>query len=161
VTPDDLVELEQIKRLKYAYVRGVDQKRWDVVASCFTEDAVASYGGGKYRYDGRDAVMGFLERALSDEGMLTSHKVHQPEIELTGDGTATGVWALDDVVVIPAAQLVIRGAAFYEDDYVKVDGAWKIRRTGYKRVYEEMESRPDVRLTASWWGTGGVSEIDA
>ena len=55
-------------------------------------------------------------------------------------------------------------AAFYEDEYVKQDGSWKIRSTGYKRTYEEIQSRKDVpglRLTASWFESEGRSELDA
>jgi hypothetical protein len=32
VTPDDLVEVEAIKRLKYRYMRCLDQKLWDEMA---------------------------------------------------------------------------------------------------------------------------------
>ena len=52
----------------------------------------------------------------------------------------------------------IAARPFYEDEYRKVDGEWKIRSTGYKRLFEEMQPRADVkglRLTASWWGQVG------
>lgn len=149
MTPEDLVEIEAVKRLKYAYVRLLDTKRWDEVGDLFVEDATASYSDGRYSFDGRDAIVGFLRDSMSSERMLTSHKVHQPEIELTGPGSARAVWALDDVVIHLEHNLTIRGAAFYSDEYVKVDGAWKIKHTGYSRVYEEMQPRADdIRLTA-------------
>ena len=44
---DDLHEIEAIKRLKYRYMRCLDQKRWAELAECFTEDATTAYGGGK------------------------------------------------------------------------------------------------------------------
>jgi hypothetical protein len=160
---DELTELEAIKRLKYAYVRCLDQKLWDEMATCFTEDAVAAYSGGKYRYEGREAILEFLSTSMGAETFLSAHRIHQPEIDLTSPTTATGTWAMDDVVVMTDWNLTIRGAAFYEDRYEKVDGEWKIAATGYKRSYEEMQSRADIpglRLTASWWATGGVSEID-
>jgi hypothetical protein len=98
--------------------------------------------------------------------MLTSHKCHHPEIDLTGQGTATGVWALEDVVVLIGeggeGGVTIRGAAFYTDRYVKVDGEWRIRHTGYKRTYEEIQSRvgvPGLRLTANWFDTDGRSSL--
>jgi hypothetical protein len=160
MTPDDLVEIEQIHQLKYRYVRFIDTKRWDELAGLFTEDVTASYGGGATTLEGRPAVMEFLSTAMADEAMLTSHKVHQPEITLTGPGSATGVWALDDVVILGSLGLTVRGASFYDDRYAKVDGAWLIAHTGYRRVYEEIEPRsPDVRLTASWWATDGRSSL--
>jgi bile-acid 7alpha-dehydratase len=147
----DLHELESIKRLKYKYLRCLDQKRWDELATCFTDDATCSYGDGKYSFDGRDAIMEFLRGSMPTT-MLTSHRVHQPEIEITSATTASGVWALDDVVIETQGEFTIRGAAFYRDEYVKVDGDWKIRSTGYERVYEEFQSRKEsesLRLTAN------------
>jgi hypothetical protein len=162
MTPDDLVELELLKRLKYKYVRCLDQKLFDEIGECFVEEATASYGGGAYTYEGRDAIIGFLRTSMGSTKMLTSHKVHHPEIELTGPTTATGVWALDDTVVLSDLSLTVRGAAYYTDDYVKVGGEWRIRHTGYKRVYEELAPRPaDITLTASWWDTDGRSSLPA
>ena len=162
MSPEDLVEIEQIKRLKYRYVRLLDQKGWDELADCFTSDATASFGGGAYAFEGREAILGFYRRNMSSELMLTSHKVHQPEIELTGPDTATGVWALDDVVVHGEYGITVRGAAFYQDEYRKEEGGWRIHHTGYRRVYEEVEPRrADLRVTASWWATDGRSELPA
>ncbi len=98
MTPEDLVELEQIKRLKYAYARCLDLKLWDEIAGLFTEDAVAAYSGGGYTFEGRDAIVDFLTRSMGAETFHSSHKMHHPEIELTGPDSATGVWALDDTV---------------------------------------------------------------
>lgn len=164
MTPEDLVEIEAIKRLKYAYARCLDQKRWDEMAGLLTEDAVAAYSGGKYRYEGRDAILGFLTRTMGAETFLSSHRMHHPEIDLTGSDTARATWALDDVVVDTHWDITIRGAAFYDDEYVKVDGAWRIHRTGYRRTYEELLPRasvPGLRLTASWWATDGRSDLEA
>ena len=144
-----LVDIHEISRLKYRYLRALDQKLWDELEGCFTEDATASYSGGAYGFEGRAAIMGFLREAMGSTSMLTSHKCHHPEIELTGRDSATGVWALDDVVLHLDYDLTIRGAAFYHDRYVKRGGQWLIAHTGYERVYEEMQPRAsDIKLTA-------------
>jgi uncharacterized protein (TIGR02246 family) len=158
----DLHELEAIKRLKYKYLRCLDQKKWEELAECFTEDATSSYSGGRYAFSGRDAILDFLRKAMGAPSFLSSHRAHHPEIEFTGPTTAVGVWALEDTVIETRAGITIRGAAFYTDEYVKLDGAWRIRSTGYKRTFEEVESRrdrPGLRLTASWWETEGRSEL--
>ena len=150
----DLNELEAIKSLKYKYLRCLDQKRWSELAECLTEDATSAYSGGKFSFEGRDAILEFLENAMGADSFLSSHTVHQPEIEFTSETTATGVWALNDTVIETNANIIIRGAAFYEDEYVKVDGAWKIKSTGYERIYEETLSRADIpslTLTANCW----------
>lgn len=142
MTPDDLVELEAIKRLKYRYIRTLDQKRWDELAECLTPDATAAYGGGAYSFDSREEILQFLRDSLGPT-MITMHQVHQPELELTSATTANGTWALEDRVIMVEHKLTLRGAAYYTDRYVKVDGDWKIAHTGYERLFEEMEPRSD------------------
>jgi hypothetical protein len=164
MTPEDLVEIECIKRLKYRYARYLDQKRFDDLNDVLTEDAVAAYSGGGYTFEGRDAIIDFLRRSMGAETFHSSHTMHHPEIDLTGATTARGIWHLNDVVVETQWNITIRGASFYEDEYVKVAGDWRIKRTGYKRIYEELEPRASVeglQLTASWWATGGRSSLPA
>lgn len=160
MTPEDLVEIEAIKALKYRYARLLDQKDWDGLAECFAPGATASYGGGDKALEGREAIMRFLRGNLEATSMITSHQVGQPEIELTGPETAKGQWALQDLVIDTSRSFTVRGASFYADEYVKTDGRWLLSHTGYKRIYEELAKRPDnVRLTASWHTTGGKSEL--
>jgi hypothetical protein len=162
MTPEDLVEIELIKRLKYRYMRCLDQKLWEEMAGCLAVDAVASYSAGKYEFEGRDAILAFFRAGMGSTDFLSSHRVHHPEIDLTGPGTARGTWALEDVVIDASRDFALRGAAFYEDEYVKRDGAWRILRTSYRRTFEEVWQRSGPgpqRLTASWWGTGGASQL--
>jgi len=160
MTPEDLVELEEIKRLKYRYARFLDQKDWDGVAGCFAEDATAAYGGKTGKLEGRDAIMAFLRGALEPTTRITTHAMGHPEIELTGPQSATGTWSLHDEVIDTKLGFVVRGASVYADEYVKTDGGWRLKHTGYKRIYEELSKRPDnTRLTASWWETGGKSQL--
>ncbi|MFQ5352838.1 MAG: nuclear transport factor 2 family protein [Candidatus Krumholzibacteriia bacterium] len=152
----DLQELEAIKRLKYRYIRLLDQKRWPELAECFTSDAVTSYSDGKYSFQGIEAIMKFLMDSMSAPSFHSSHHVHHPEIEITSPITATGIWAMRDEIIEIELGLTIRGAAFYEDEYVKVDGEWRISRTGYRRIFEEMQDRSEqkgLQLTASMWAT--------
>ena len=76
MTPADLVELELIKRLKYKYMRCLDQKKWDEMADCFTDDAVAEYSGGKYTYEGRDAILGFFRAARRNPALRRDGSHH-------------------------------------------------------------------------------------
>jgi hypothetical protein len=47
---------------------------------------------------------------------------------------------------------------------MKRDGRWLIKRTSYRRVFEELQPRGNVeglQLTASWWATDGKSKLPA
>jgi ketosteroid isomerase-like protein len=151
----DWQNLEAIKRLKYKYQRCLDTKQWDELRDCFTEDAKAAYSGGKFSFDGRDAILRFLRGAMGADSFHSSHVVSQPEIELVDERTATGRWCLQDYVIDTSFDMIIHGAAFYEDDYRKGDdGAWRITKTGYQRTYEEMFPRKSIEgmtLTESRW----------
>lgn len=90
MTPADLVEIERIKQLEHRYQRCLDLKRWDEIAECFTAGAVASYSAGKYAFEGRDRIVEFFRLAMGRPSFLSSHRVHEPEIALTGPATARG-----------------------------------------------------------------------
>lgn len=131
--------LEGIKRAKYRYLRCVDLKRWDELADALAPNATAHYGTPTYgepiELAGRDAILEFLTTSLVD-GIITTHSAGQPEIEVDGE-SATGTWAFEDTVLAVEHQVMIKGAAFYEDTYTRGDdGVWRIQHTGYTRTYE-------------------------
>jgi len=125
-----LAEIEAIKQLKSRYFRFMDQKRWDEFAGLFTADCEQEWqeapGSAPRCNRGRDAVVAFIRDSL--EGIDSIHHGHDPDIALTGPASATGVWALHDHCTRGGA-LVFHGAGWYEDEYRKQDGAWRIHRT--------------------------------
>lgn len=150
MTPEDLVAIREIEQLKYRYVRALDTKDWDLFATCFTPDASAHYGD-RLDFESADAIVAYMRETLVPT-MLTVHQVHQPEITVDGDD-ATGTWGLMDRVILLDYRLLLDGASFYEDTYRRgADGAWRIARTTYRRIYEQMVSMDDVpsfKLTAN------------
>jgi SnoaL-like protein len=144
--------LEELRQLKYRYLRTLDLKLWDDFAQTLTADVQASYGPA-LRFDGRAAVVDFMRRSLPP-AVITVHQCHHPELRVDGD-TATGTWYLDDRVIITEQRMVLTGAAFYDDGYARgSDGTWRISRTGYVRSYEAVQSLDDLpswRLTANRW----------
>jgi hypothetical protein len=147
----DLIAQEELRRLKYRYLRALDLKLWDEFADTLTPDATADYGD-RLSFSGRDEIVSYMSRAVGPD-IITVHHCHHPELEVDGD-RATGRWALDDTVIITEHRTVLRGAAFYEDRYLRENGAWRIQHTGYIRTYEAMFSLKDVpsfRLTANRW----------
>jgi uncharacterized protein (TIGR02246 family) len=160
----DPITLEEIRRLKYRYLRCVDLKLWDEFGQVFTEDAVAEYDtpvlGKPLRLAGREAIVAYM-RANLGPGTITTHTAGHPEIDITGD-RATGVWALEDTVIIPAHRLMIRGAAFYHDTYRRcADGRWRVEHTGHRRTYEytmSLKDLPSLTFTAGPVAAPGIDE---
>lgn len=158
-TLDHLLTLEDIRQLKYRYLRSVDLKAWDELAGTLAVDAVADYGtpamGDRLLLTGRNAIVTFMRENLGPQ-LISVHAAGQPEIAVTGDH-ATGRWAFTDLIIATEYRLVIQGAAYYQDEYVRgEDGAWRISRTGYERTYEaqfSLDDLPKFRITANRWAT--------
>lgn len=147
----DLATLEDLKRLKYRYLRTLDTKKWDEFADCLTADVIGSYGA-KLRFSDRDSLVDYMRTSLPDS-IVTVHQCHHPEIEIDGE-RATGRWYLQDTVLILEHRLMLTGVCFYEDEYRReADGQWRICKTGYVRQYEAMHSLDD---TPSWRLTAGM-----
>ncbi len=154
---EKLAALEEIRRVKYRYLRCVDLKLWDELAETFTPDATADYGtpalGKPLQLAGRDSIVAFLRDRLGPD-IITVHFASQPEIDIDGD-TATGTWCFEDTVIATEYRVVITGAAFYEDRYARgEDGQWRIAHTGYVRTYEAtlaLDDLPSFRITSNRW----------
>jgi hypothetical protein len=155
-----LEEIEAIRQLKYRYLRAVDLKLWDLLASTFAPDAVSAYDSGRNSYEGREAIVAWLRNAMENE-LITFHQAHHPEIALKSPTTATGTWYLEDRVInagpaLPEmpAHSILSGAAFYSDEYVKLEGEWKISRTGYERTYVDIRPYDPPNTFVSRWASG-------
>lgn len=146
-------EIEAIRRLKARYFRTLDTKDWQGFQDVFTEDAAigpVDNGFSAELLELRPAadrqpvtssgIAGFVERVASNIGpLISTHHGHQPEIELTGEDEATGIWAMEDVLVWPADGYRLRGTGHYWETYRRVDGAWKIASLKLTRLYVYVE----------------------
>lgn len=133
--PSDLADIEAIKQLKARYFRLMDTKRWSEWREVLSEDCVLEYSGGPdIRMEGRDAVVDFVSGALGES--VSVHQGHMPEIEITGPTTARGTWAMSDVVEWAGDMRPnsLRGFGHYDDEYVKENGAWRIRQMTITRL---------------------------
>ncbi len=120
-----LDEIEAIKQLKARYFRLMDTKQWEAFGELFTVDATLSASPDPNEgFSGRDEIVRRVRSVLRDA--RTVHHGHMPEIALTGEDTATGIWAMYDFVELP--QLVLHGWGHYHEEYAKQHGAWRIRR---------------------------------
>ncbi|WP_405491883.1 nuclear transport factor 2 family protein [Nocardia sp. NBC_00511] len=152
----DFEALETIRALKYRYLRTLDLKLWDEFADTLSTDIIGSYGSPSgdmpLEFNGRDQIVDYMRGALGGN-IITVHVANHPEITVDGE-TATGSWCLEDTVIVPDYQLLIRGAAYYHDTYHREDGVWRITRTGYQRIYESKQSTaglPGYEITANRW----------
>lgn len=136
----DAEDIEAIKRLKARYFRCLDTKDWAGLRAVFTDDLVAdsTEAGGRV-IDGADAFIVFLQEVLA--GATTVHQGHMPEIELTSPTTATGIWALHDIVIWPTG-LRLDGHGHYHETYAKTDAGWRISTSRLTRLHTDFHPAP-------------------
>ncbi len=130
-------DLEDIKRVKYRYLRALDTKHWDDYADTMTADVVGDFGsslGEEHHFTDRHSLVEYMRTALL-ANVVTEHHVTHPEITVDGD-EASGIWYLQDRVIVAEFDFMLIGAAFYHDTYRKTPDGWKISATGYQRTYD-------------------------
>jgi hypothetical protein len=131
-------DIQAITRLKARYCRLLDAKDWKAWRDLFADDFVSdtSAAGGR-EVAGADAFVAFVRRTLGAPRRKTVHQVHAPEIELTSQTTARGIWALEDLVRL-APGLDMRGYGHYHETYEKRDGQWRIKSSKLTRLREDI-----------------------
>ncbi|WP_116366493.1 nuclear transport factor 2 family protein [Parahaliea mediterranea] len=142
-TLDELLNLEAIKALKYRYIRCMTLSLWDELETLLTADAYSAYSDGKYVFEGRDALMGFLrnQHGGDEPTSLGYWQVGMPEITLLSATTARGIWGMYHYYLDKTVDQQLEMFCYYEDEYRKEDGTWRICRTGYQRVMEQSLAR--------------------
>ena len=145
-----LAIIEEIRRIKAVYFRGVDTEDGDLVRSILAEDCVLDYRGcctdPKSGTDFLPAMNVILKGraswqsgAFSKTGMTSVHQGHQAEIRVDSREGACAVWAMTDRIYMPAGAPfgVMRGFGYYHETYVREADGWKIATIRIERLRVE------------------------
>jgi hypothetical protein len=142
-----LLDIEAIKQLKARYFRLMDLKQWDDWGLVFTTNCLMEVPEADVVNNGREAIVTHVSGALV--GARTCHHGHMPEIEITGDGTARGTWAMFDYVEwdeTDGVRVGLQGYGHYREEYEREDGEWRISRIRLERLRIDQLGAP-LQLT--------------
>ena len=125
-------DIEAIKRLKARYCRLMDTKDWAGYRQLFTDDVTmdTTDSGGNV-ITGADEFLEFLIAAIGE--VVTVHQCHTPEIDITSPTTATGIWAMEDMLRFPDGH-DMHAYGHYHETYEKHDGEWRIKSCKLTRL---------------------------
>jgi hypothetical protein len=137
---DRLEAAEAIRHLKAEYARLCDSGYPPAeIAALFTEEGVWEAENDVGSHRGRDEIAAFFT-GMSDVYTWAQHYMLTPRITVADDAqSAAGSWYLLMPCTIRGVTAT-RGAWLagrYEDDYVKVDGVWKV---AHMRLFFELLS---------------------
>jgi hypothetical protein len=127
-----------IENLQRSYGYYVDKAMWTQVADLFADDGTLEIGG-RGVFVGKQRVLdylNFLGPEFPKEGRLYNHMQLQPIVHVAPDGkSAKGRWRFF-AMGGEWQQSQMWGMGVYENEYVKQDDVWKIKKLhAYFRMY--------------------------
>ena len=147
----ELQELEEIRQLKARYCRFLDTKDVESWRAVFTTDVVVtldmavSVGGADPKTaPPLQGINNFVPMVMGGlENVATKHHCHTPELALVSATTATGIWAMEDLLVFGDGRELF-GAGHYHETYEKRDGSWRIKSLHLTRTMLKMSGGDDT-----------------
>lgn len=138
---------EEIRGVKARYFRAVDTQDAALLRSVFADDAVVDVRGSTGTDDEEAGFIRdpdkFVEYCLGGlRGVTSVHHGHCPEIKLTSETTATGIWAMEDWIIFGNGN-ELRGAGHYHETYEKQDGTWRIKTLHLTRTIQQISGHDD------------------
>jgi len=129
-------DIEKIKMLQRIYGYYLDNMMHDEAADLFTDDAIADFGHvvNKGKENIRTSFRNLLLKGQEGTKRLQVHLMLQGVVNIEPGGqTAKGRWQLIPLLTEylgkpPGELQPIIGHAVYDNEYIKENGIWKIKR---------------------------------
>lgn len=140
---EQLLATEAIKQLKARYFYYLDHKDWvrwrtEVWAPDATLDVPEVISEP---VAGADNIVAWT--ASRFEKVVATHYGHMPILDFITADTATGLWAMEDILRWPDnspgpdGYTFIHGYGHYHETYLRTSEGWRIKSTRLTRIYVE------------------------
>ena len=143
-----LAAVAAIEALKARYFRYLDTRDWTAMYSVFSVDAVMDMReelaslvaaglpvAGDGLLVGRDVIVAAMASGVA--GTVSAHHGHMPEIQFHGPDRASGLWAMEDVLLLPrgAPASCFQACGHYHETYIREpDREWRIAELRLTRL---------------------------
>jgi len=141
-----VIAVTQIQNLKARRVRALDTKDWATYGSLHAEDHVSN-NEGEPQYDAKTNLVRLAK--LLHAGITTVHHAHTPDIQFQDPQTASGIWAMEDMLYWKQGgqDHWLHGFGFYHETYAKRGGEWKFTSRRLRRI--KVLTSPGAETTAA------------
>ena len=126
-----LEDTEAIRALKARYFASCDRKDPKSMRGCFADGPVHIDYGAVGTFDRADALVKIFTDIGCHDYMVEMHHGMNPQIQVLDDTTAKGTWSLHYFLINTQTKGLTQLAGYYEDEYKKAGGAWKIAKTKF------------------------------
>jgi hypothetical protein len=129
LTPDDE---RQIAATLVRYATGIDSRDWALFRTCFAEGLHANYGDFGV-WTSAAEIAEAMERMHAAVGP-TLHRMTNIVASAIAGGAKVRSYV--DVILLPKEPdgPTRQGCGYYDDEFVKTDDGWKIRRRKYTSI---------------------------
>jgi hypothetical protein len=122
LTADDRLAIMDILA---RYARCIDFHRWDELPTLFTDDCTVDFGKVMGVHEGKEGVAN-MARMIGGTGLTMRH--YSTNVIIDGDGDRAEVVSYVLAYTGSAPGSLMHTTGRYEDEFVKRDGRWLLRR---------------------------------
>lgn len=126
-----LEDVEAIRTLKTRYLAACDAKDPAAMRACFADGPVHIDYGRIGTFDRADALVKIFTDMACHPHMVEFHHGVNPRIDVRDKDSASGRWGLHYQLIDTKANSLTQLGGYYEDEYRKLGGAWKISSTKF------------------------------
>lgn len=155
-----LEDMEAIKRLKYDYFFFCDHKQPQNMRECFAEGEVHIDYGRIGTFNDRETLVAIFDQLACADHIVEMHHAQNPRIDLLGDGKAKAVWSLYYFMIDTQQNTVTQLGGYYDDEYRKIDGLWKITATTFNVTSTQIMDVADGMAKILFAGKTAPEAID-
>ncbi|CAM3465019.1 nuclear transport factor 2 family protein [Nocardioides dubius] len=137
---DDL----EIRRVVHEYAARVDLRDWTALRRVLADDVEVNYHNGRTIVTGGDEVVEYI-RTNTAHLAWQHHNVTPYDVQVNGDHAAGRSYLISHQVLTDAPTEVLMMAAFYDCEFVRVDGAWRLHRMVHQikvATFHPIQSQP-------------------
>jgi hypothetical protein len=155
-----LEAIEAIKQLKAKYFLACDNKQPELVRSCFVDgDMVIDYGRVG-SFTNADELVAIYTKYACEDHIVEMHHAQNPQVEITSDTQASASWGLYYYMIDTRQNTVTQLGGFYEDEYRREGGEWKISASCYRVTSTQLMDLSEGLAKVTFAGKEASTEID-
>jgi SnoaL-like domain len=123
----------ELRHLVERYFGAIDSCDWELLASCFSEDAIGEYMDGEWMLHGRSELVRGISETIS-KFHSTLHLTGSTVCTVDGEGIAGTIFATANVQPQRDGGVIVRGLR-YDDRYELHGGRWLIVKRRHRVLW--------------------------